>query len=66
MHELLMEDLGPDFYGWRAKVGGMIVCMVTPRVEHDAEARRIVRGLIQRQGGDCASCRSCLIGRHDQ
>lgn len=66
MHEMLMEDLGPDFYAWRAKVAEKIVCMATPRVEHDAEARRIVRGLIKRQGGDCESCRGCVIGRHEQ
>lgn len=66
MHELLMEDLGSEFYAWRAKVGGRIVCMATPRVQHDAEARRIVRALIKRQGGDCASCRGCLIGMQEQ
>ena len=69
MHELLIEDLGPDFYGMRAKAGEKIVCMATPRVEHDAKARGIVRGLIERQGGDCARCQNCLnclIGRHEQ
>ena len=66
MHELLIEDLGPDFYGMQAKAGREIVCMATPRVEHDAEARSIVRRLIKRQGGDCESCRGCVIGKHEQ
>ncbi len=65
MHELLTADLGPDFYGFHGLVTGRIVCVATPRVEHDAEARRIVRNLIRRQGGDCAACQACIIGQHD-
>jgi hypothetical protein len=64
MHEMLTADLGPDFYGFHGKVTGRLVCVATPRVEHDAEARRVVRDLIQRQGGNCAACRSCIIGQH--
>lgn len=65
MHELLTVDLGPGFYGFHGEVAGRIVCVATPRVEHDAQARRRVRDLIQRQGGACADCRNCVIGRHD-
>lgn len=64
MHELLTIDLGPDFNGFRGLVDGRIVCVATPRVEHDAQARSAVRDLITRQGGDCAACRNCVIGKH--
>jgi hypothetical protein len=66
MHELLTIDLGPDFSGFHGQIAGTIVCVATPRVEHDAQARREVRDLIKRQGGDCAACRNCIIGRHQQ
>ena len=65
MHHLLTEDLGADFYAWRAEIAGRQVCMATPRVYSDATARRIARDLIKRRGGDCASCRGCVIGRQD-
>lgn len=65
MHELLTADLGPDFYGFQGRIAGRIVCVATPRVEHDAQARRTVRDLIRRQGGDCAACQACIIGRHE-
>jgi len=65
MHEMLTIDLGPSFNGFRGLVDGRIVCVATPRVEHDARARSAVRDLIQRQGGDCAACRKCIIGRHE-
>lgn len=63
MHELLITDLGPGFTGFHGQVAGKIVCVATPRVEYDAQARREVRDLIQRQGGDCDSCRACVIGK---
>lgn len=64
MHELLISDtdLGPSFVGWSAQIAGRIVCVVTQRVQHDPEARRAVRELIKRQGGDCGACHACLIG----
>jgi hypothetical protein len=64
MHELLTIDLGPDFNGFQGTVDGRIVCVATPRVEHDEEARLAVRDLIARQGGDCAACRACVVGKH--
>src|SRR5690606_23879035 len=66
MHELLTADLGPDFYGFHGLVTGRIVCVATPRVEHDAAARRIVRNLIRRQGGARAACQAGIIGQHDE
>lgn len=64
MHELLIVDLGPSFTGFHGRVDGKIVCVATPRVEYDAQARREVRDLIRRQGGDCTACQQCIIGRH--
>ncbi|CAM5389462.1 hypothetical protein ACIRP5_11680 [Streptomyces sp. NPDC101221] len=64
MHEMLTLDLGPDFYGFQGRIAGRIVCVATPRVEHDAQARRTVSDLIKRQGGDCAACKACIIGQH--
>jgi hypothetical protein len=64
MHEMLAIDLGPDFYAFHGRIAGKIVCVATPRVEHDAQARRAVQDLIKRQGGDCAACQSCIIGWH--
>lgn len=63
MHQLLTADLGPGFYGFQGMVDGKHVCMATYEVEHDADKRRIVRDLFERQGGDCASCLNCPIGR---
>lgn len=64
MHELITIDVGPGFNAFHGEVDGTIVCVATPKVEHDADARRAVRDLIRRQGGDCAACRNCVIGRH--
>jgi len=63
MERLLVEDLGPNVTAWAAKVNGSIVCLATPRIEHDAAARRDVRALVKRLGGDCTECMGCLIGR---
>lgn len=63
MHELLMADLGPEFYGWQGTVDGKLVCIATPEVECDPEVRRLVHALFERQGGDCAKCLNCPIGR---
>lgn len=65
MHDVITADLGPEFYGFYGQVAGKIVCVMTPAVEHDPAARRIVRDLIRRQGGDCASCRACPVGQAD-
>ena len=63
MHQLLITDLGPDFYGWQGTVNGKLVCMATPDVMHDPAKRRLVHDLFKRRGGDCASCLNCPIGR---
>lgn len=65
MHEMIIADLGPEFYGFHGQIDGKIVCVATPAVEHDTKARGIVRGLVRSQGGDCASCKGCLIGQHE-
>ena len=36
MEKMLMADLGANIDGWAARVDGSIVCIATPRVEHDA------------------------------
>jgi hypothetical protein len=63
MEKLLIEDLGSTIDGWAARVDGSIVCIATPRIAEDAGARRHVRGLVKRLGGDCETCGGCLIGR---
>lgn len=63
MHEMITVDLGHSFIGWHGKVGGRILCVVTPRVATDARARAVVRDLVTRQGGDCASCLGCVVGQ---
>lgn len=62
-HDMITLDLGTEFYGFRGKIDDRIVCAATPRVEHDARIRGIVRDMIRRQGGDCATCQACIIGR---
>ncbi len=62
MHELLVVDLGPGFFGFHGQVAGKVVCVATPKVKYDAQARRKVRSLIERQGGSCADCQNCVIG----
>lgn len=63
MGKLLTADLGPGTVGWAARVDGSMVCVGTPQIEHDAAARRSMRELVQRQGGDCGTCAGCIIGR---
>lgn len=63
MEQVLVEDLGYNVSAWAAKVDGSIVCVATPKIEHDAGARRDVRSLITRLGGNCAACGGCIIGR---
>lgn len=63
MEKMLTADLGPNVSAWAARIDGSIVCVATPRIEYDAAARRQVRGLVTRLGGDCATCGGCLIGR---
>lgn len=65
MHKVLIEDLGPDFYAWRGKIKDNIVCITTPRIQHDPEARQVVRDLVRRQGGDCDICSACPVGRRE-
>lgn len=60
-NELVIADYGPDFYGWTSQVGERIVCVATPRVEEELPVRRLVRNLIRRHGGDCDTCRGCII-----
>lgn len=62
MEKLVTTDLGPGVDGWVARIDGDIVCVATPRVEHDPRARREVRRLVTRVGGDCGTCRGCIIG----
>lgn len=63
MEKMFTADLGAGIDGWAARVDGNIVCVATPRVEHDAAARQHVRALVKRLGGDCGICRGCIIGR---
>ena len=66
MHKVLIEDLGPDFYAWRGRVDkDKTVCIATPRIQHDPEARQVVRDLVRRQGGDCDTCGACRVGRRE-
>ncbi|MFI0900485.1 hypothetical protein [Streptomyces sp. NPDC020983] len=65
MEKLFIADLGPGVDGWAATVDGDIVCLASPRVEDDLAARRSVRELVTRAGGNCAACRGCIIARDD-
>lgn len=64
-HDLLTVDLGPEFFGMSSQIAGRIVCVATPRIYTDATARRVVKELVKRQGGDCGSCSlaDCPISR---
>jgi hypothetical protein len=62
MTELLIEDLGDTIDGWAAMVNGSVVCVATPRIATEAAARRNVRNLVARVGGNCGTCRGCPIG----
>ena len=63
MGKLLTEDLGSGTVGWAAKVNGSMVCIAAPHVLHDPAGRREMRELVRRQGGNCADCAGCPIGR---
>lgn len=63
MEQVLVADLGPGIDGWAAQINGSIVCVATPRIAHDAGARRHVRALVTAAGGNCTTCRGCPIGR---
>lgn len=63
MGKMVTADLGPGIDGWAARIDGDIVCVATPRVEYDPAARRTVRRLVGSVGGNCGTCRGCIIGR---
>lgn len=65
MGQMLTADLGTGTIGWRARVNESMLCVATPRVMTDPAARRGMRELVRRQGGDCSSCAGCLIGLLD-
>lgn len=61
--ELIIADYGRAFTGWAGVGPEKIVCVAPPEIENDAKIRDVIREMVRRQGGDCASCRACLIGR---
>ena len=63
MHASVTVDLDPGIVGWMAQVAETIVCVKARTVENDPKERRLMIDLVKRQGGDCATCRGCFIGR---
>jgi hypothetical protein len=59
----VLTDLGDTIDGWAAEVDGSMVCVATPRILSDAAVRQRMRNLVTAAGGNCATCRGCLIGR---
>jgi hypothetical protein len=63
MGKRLLADFGPGIVGWAGEVDGSMVCIAALQVDYDPSARRDMRELVQRKGGDCDSCRGCPIGQ---
>lgn len=61
--DLVIADYGPNFLGWAGRTAERIVCVTAPRFEQDLAVRSAMRELVKREGGDCAQCGNCLIGR---
>lgn len=65
MGKLLTADLGEGIIGFVTEIDESTVCIATPRIFHDPSIRRAMRALVQRQGGDCASCEGCPVGQRN-
>lgn len=65
MERHFIADLGDNIDGWAATVGSELVVLMSPRVEHDRFAREHVRNLVTEAGGNCTTCRGCIIGRDE-
>lgn len=66
-NNLIVADYGPHFVGLVGRVPedrmpDSLVCVTTPRYEHDAGVRSVMRELVEREGGDCELCLNCPIG----
>lgn len=64
MHDMVAADHGPGFHGFRGEIDGQLVCVIPTQALHEDNERRIVRGVMARQGANCGQCRGCIIGRH--
>jgi len=59
---LSIVDAGPKFAGWAGPAGGRMICVAPPEIRTSEEARRSMREIVKRVGGDCEGCRNCCLG----
>lgn len=59
---LLKTDAGPEFAGWAGAVDGRMICVAPRDFDESDEAKRSMREIVRRSGGDCEECRGCPLG----
>jgi hypothetical protein len=59
---LSIVDVGPEFTGWAGAVNGKMICVAPPEIEASEQARRSMREIVKRAGGECEGCRACPLG----
>ncbi|MFF5703471.1 hypothetical protein ACFY7H_13320 [Streptomyces sp. NPDC012794] len=63
MSTVIELDLGPEHYAHAVRIGGQMVCILTPQAADDEHVQALVRRFMQSQGVDCKSCGGCPVGR---
>lgn len=62
-NSLVVADYGPHFVGLVGRTPDSLVCVASPRYEHDASVRAVIRELVVLEGGNCEMCLNCPVGR---
>lgn len=59
---LLIAEVGPEFAGWAGTIDGRMICMAPPEIAESEDAKRLMREIVRREGGDCGGCQGCPLG----
>lgn len=59
---LSIVDIGPEFAGWAGAANGRMICVAPPEIAESEQARRSMREIVKRAGGNCDGCRGCWLG----
>lgn len=62
-NSLVVADYGPRFVGLVARTHDSLACVAPPSYKHQPTVRAVMRELVTREGGNCALCLNCPIGR---
>ncbi|SCF40121.1 hypothetical protein GA0115257_11569 [Streptomyces sp. LcepLS] len=62
---LIVDDLGPEFFGYAARTDDGIVCVVPRQPTDRTRAAQAMRKMVGNVGGECGACRNCPFGQPD-